>query len=333
MRRVLVILAAFGVLAAACGGSNGAQNTTAPTTTGTTSSSTSAPSGPPATTAPPSTSGPTSVSANTCTPDQLNLVKSGQLTVGTDNPAYPPWFSGGSPKGSMWKVDDPNDGKGLESAVAFEVAKRLGFSSDQVEWVVAPFNQTYAPGSKNYDFAIEQISYTKKRAEAVDFSDSYYDVNQALVAIKGSPVASATSIADLKDFNLAAPIGTTAYTFITDVIKPNTEPGVYNTLSDTVAALNAHQIDAMVVDLPTAVYVADPFVQEVKNSVVVGQFANPAGGGTTDHVAMAFVKGNPLVTCVNQALASMKSDGTLAALQKEWLSQKTNVGVIPVFKS
>jgi polar amino acid transport system substrate-binding protein len=157
-------------------------------------------------------------------------------------------------------------------------------------------------------------------------------VNQALVAVKGTPVASATSVADLKDFTLAAPIGTTAYTYITDVIQPNKEPGAYHTLSDTVAALNAHQVDAMVVDLPTALYIADPYVQEVKNSVVVGQFSNPTGG-TTDHVAMAFQKGNPLVDCVNQALAAMKADGTLAALQKEWLSQKTNVGTVPVFKS
>jgi len=317
MRRVLVTVAALGMLAAACGGKSGTESSPAPLT--------------PPTSAPAASEG-ASPSTNACATDQLNLVKPGQLTVGTDNPAYPPWFSGGTTKGSSWKVDDPNNGKGLESAVAFEVAKRLGFSSDQVEWVVAPFNQTYAPGSKNYDFAIEQISFTKKRAEAVDFSDSYYDVNQALVAIKGTPVASATSLADLKDFSLAAPIGTTAYTYITDVIKPNKEPGAFTTLSDTVAALNAHQIDAMVVDLPTALYIADPYVQEVKNTVVVGQFPNPAGG-TTDHVAMAFQKGNPLVECVNQALAAMKADGTLAALQKEWLSQKTNVGTVPVFKS
>jgi polar amino acid transport system substrate-binding protein len=315
MRRLLVMVAALGVLAAACGGKGGTQSS------------------PAALTPPPSAAASgASPSTNPCATDQLNLVKAGQLTVGTDNPAYPPWFSGGTTKSSSWKVDDPNNDKGLESAVAYEVASRLGFSKDQVEWVVAPFNQTYAPGSKDYDFAIEQISYTKKRAEAVDFSDSYYDVNQALVAIKGTPVAAATSISDLKDFSLAAPIGTTAYTYITDVIKPNKEPGVYNTLSDTVAALNAHQIDAMVVDLPTALYIADPYVQEVKNSVVVGQFPNPSGG-TTDHVAMAFQKGNPLVTCVNQALAAMKSDGTLASLQKEWLSQKTNVGTVPVFKS
>ncbi len=319
MRRILATVAVFGLVLAACGKST----TTAQGSTGT--FGTTGPTGPTGATA-----SPTAATAADCA-QTATFVSSGVLTVGTDNPAYPPWFSGGSAKGSMWKVDDPNNGKGLESAVTYEVAKRMGFSQDQVNWVVAPFNQTYAPGPKSYDFAIEQISYTAKRAQAVDFSDSYYDVNQALVAIKGTPVTKATSIDDLKDFTLAAPIGTTAYTYITDVIQPNKEPGAYTTLSDTVAALNAHQVDAMVVDLPTALYIADPYVQEVKNSVVVGQFPNPAGG-TTDHVAMAFQKGSDLVPCVNLALAEMKSDGTLEKLQTEWLSQKTNVGDVPVFE-
>ena len=327
MRRILATVAVFGLLLAACGKSTTTTSAQGPTgTTGTTGTT--------------GASGPTEATGGTIPPlvaiqqcaDGATFTQQGVLTVGTDNPAYPPWFSGGTTKGSMWKVDDPNNGKGLESAVAYEVARLLGFTRDQVKWTVAPFAQTYAPGPKDYDFAIEQISYTKKRAEAVDFSDSYYDVNQALVAVKGTPAASATSIADLKDFTLAAPIGTTAYTFITDVIQPNKEPGAYQTLSDTVAALNAHQVDAMVVDLPTALYIADPYVQEVKNSVVVGQFQNPSGGGTTDHVAMAFQKGSDLVPCVNLALAAMKADGTLQKLQTEWLSQKTNVGDVPVFK-
>jgi polar amino acid transport system substrate-binding protein len=316
MRRILGTVAVAGLLLAAC-----AKSTT-------TTTAAQSPSGPSGTTSSPS---PTAAATAADCAKTATFVKPGVLTVGTDNPAYPPWFSGGTTKGSMWKVDDPNDGKGLESGVAYEVAKRMGFGQDQVSWVVAPFNQTYAPGSKDYDFAIEQISYTAKRAQAVDFSDSYYDVNQALVAIKGTPIANATSIADLKDFTLAAPIGTTAYTYITDVIQPNKEPGAYNTLSDTVAALNAHQVDGMVVDLPTALYIADPYVQEVKNSTVVGQFPNPAGG-STDHVAMAFQRGSDVVPCVNLALAAMKADGTLQKLQTEWLSQKTNVGDVPVFK-
>ena len=215
--------------------------------------------------------------------------------------------------------------------MAYAVASQLGFDTSQVAWVVAPFNQTYAPGPKKYDFAIEQISYSTKRAQAVDFSDSYYDVNQALVAVKGTPIASATSLSQLKDYRLAAPIGTTSYDYIVNTIQPNKQAGAYNTLSDTVAALNAHQIDGLVVDLPTALYIADPYVQEVKHSTVVAQF--PAPSGTTDHTAMAFEKGNPLVTCVNQALAALKSAGTLQQIQDTWLSQQTNVGTVPVFST
>src|SRR5438093_5275887 len=206
-----------------------------------------------------------------CATKNLQLVHLGQLTIGTSNPAYPPYFQGGAEKGSEWKLNDPHTGKGFESAVAYEVANRLGFSKADVEWVVSPFDQSYAPGPKNWDFNIQQIGYSKKRAQAVAFSESYYEESEALVAVKGTPIASATSISDLKNYRLAAPTGTTSYDIITDVIKPNKEPGSYSSLADTVAAINAHQVDGIVVDYPTALYMADPYVQQVKNSVVVGQ--------------------------------------------------------------
>jgi polar amino acid transport system substrate-binding protein len=262
--------------------------------------------------------------------NQGSFVNAGQLTVGTDNPAYPPYFAGGETDAhSEWKFNDPYTGKGFEDAVAYEVASRLGFSKDQVQWTVAPFGQTYKPGPKDYDFAIEQISYSPKRAEAVDFSQSYYDVNQALVSVKGDALTKATSIADLKDFSIATQIGTTSYDFIVNTIQPNKEPGAYNSLADSVAALNAGQVDAIVVDLPTALYLADPFVQEVKHGVVVGQFETAQQG---EYFGMTFEKGDPLVACVNQALDEMKSDGTLQQIQTTWLSEKTNVGAVPVLK-
>src|SRR5437867_13117406 len=207
----------------------------------------------------------------------------------------------------------------------------MGFTPDQVTWVVAPFAQTYKPGSKNYDFAIEQIDYSAKRARAVDFSDSYYDKARAVVARKGTPITKAKSIADLKPFKLATQIGTTDYDFIVNVIQPSKEPGAYNSLSDAVAAINAHQIDGLVVDLPTALYMADPFVQEVKNSVVVGQFAPTSG--ETSYFSMALTKGSTLTACVNQALEEVKADQTLKAITDEWLSQKTNVGQVPTLSS
>ncbi len=259
-------------------------------------------------------------------------VSNGNLTIGTDNPAYPPYFQGGSPKGSQWKINDPSTGKGFESAVAYEIAKRMGFTTDQVKWIVVPFDQSYAPGPKSFDFDINQISYKPARAKAVDFSDSYYDVNQALVAVKGTPITQATSISDLKPYSLAAPLGTTSYDTITNVIQPIKEPGVYNSLDDTVAALNAGTIGGMVVDLPTALYIADPYVQEVKNSVVVGQFPLPAEG-STEYFGTVQPKDSTLTPCIDAALKEMKADGTLQNLTQKWLSQKTNVGTVPEFTS
>jgi polar amino acid transport system substrate-binding protein len=298
MRKVMSALAVVGLLVAACGGGGPSNQPTGGT--------------------------------HSCAKSELNLVHPGQLTIGTGNPLYPPYFQGGTSKASEWKLNDPNNGKGFESAVAYEVAKRLGFSKGEVTWVPSGFVQSYAPGPKNWDLNIQEIAYSSKRAQAVDFSDGYYTENQALVAVKGTPITKATSISDLKDFTLAAPIGTTSYEEITDVIKPNKEPGAYQSQADAVAAINAHQVDGLVVDYPTALYMADPYVQQVHNSVVVGQFPIT---GTPKHWGMTFVKGNPLVTCVNRALAAMKSDGTLKAITTEWLSKQTNVGEVPVFST
>ena len=271
----------------------------------------------------------TPATAADCAAADADAFKSpGTLTVGTDNPAFPPWFSGGETDAhSEWKFDDPYTGKGYEAATAYAVAEAMGFTKDQVAWVVAPFAQTYKPGDKDYDFAIEQISYSAKRDEAVDFSDSYYDVQQALVAAKGSPIASATSISDLAGTTIAAPIGTTSYDYIVANI-PDATAGSYTTLSDTVAALNAGQVDAIVVDAPTAFYLADPFVQEVKDGVVVGLFP-PAG--EQEYFGLTFVTGSPLVQCADLALAEIKADGTLDAIHQEWLVEKTNVGQVPEF--
>ncbi len=307
MRKSLLAAAALALVLAACANENPAVQ---PTATGGTSVAPS-----------PSTAAECAQAAG------VPYTTAGQLTIGTDNPAFPPYFAGGETAAHPdWKFNDPYTGRGFEDAVAYEVASRLGLSADQVQWVVAPFGQTYKPGPKDYDFAIEQISYSDKRAEAVDFSESYYDVNQALVAVKGTPITNATSIADLKPYTLAAQIGTTNYDFIQNVIQPDTEAGVYNSTSDAVAALNAGQVDGIVVDLPTALYLADPFVQEVKNGVVVGQFENLSG----EHFGMTFEKGNPLVACVNQAIEEMRADGTLADITQTWLSEKTNVGEVPI---
>jgi polar amino acid transport system substrate-binding protein len=262
--------------------------------------------------------------ASSCTPDQLTLVKKGQLTVATDNPAFPPWFGGGTPKGSMWKFNDPTTGKGYESAVAYAVAKKLGFQRGAVKWVVVPFEQLFKPGKASYDFDINQVSVTPQRKQSVTFSDSYYNTNQALVAIKGTPITKAKTTADLKKYKLGAQVGTTSYDYIVNNIKPDKQPAVYNNSNDVNSGLKTHAIDGIVVDLPTAFIITG--AEEVPNSVVVGRF--PAIGGG-DHFGMVFSKGSDLVTCVNKALSELKADGTLNQLQDKWIS---SVGAAPVLK-
>jgi polar amino acid transport system substrate-binding protein len=266
---------------------------------------------------------PTTTAASTCEKDSLELVNPGQLTIGTDNPAFDPWFGGGTPEGSDWEFNDPSTGEGFESAVAYAVAEQLGFAEDEVEWVVVPFNNSFRPGDKNFDFDINQISVTEERDRAVDFSDSYYEVNQALVTLNDSPIANATSLEELKDAQLGAQVGTTSLTYIQENIQPGREPRVYDTSADVVSAINAGQIDGIVVDLPTAFFLVG--AEEVKDGKVVGQF--PSTGGQ-EHFGMLFEEGNPLRDCVNEALAELKEDGTLDEIQTEWLSENTSAPVL-----
>jgi polar amino acid transport system substrate-binding protein len=291
VRRVplIVLVAALAVLAAGCGGSSN------------------------------KSSEGTTTAASSCAKADLNLVNAGQLTVGTDNPAYPPWF-GGKEK-SPWKISDPRSGQGFESAVAYAVAGKLGFSKGEVNWIRVPFNTSFAPGPKKFDFDINQISFKPARAKAVDFSNSYYDVNQAIVVNDGTPIAKAKSIADLKQYKLGAQLGTTSYDFINKTIAPSKKPSVFDTNDAAVQALKNKQIDGLVVDLPTAFFIAGA---QLDNGKVLGQFESASG----EHFAMVFAKGNSLVACVNEALASLKSDGALQKIQSKWLSQTVGAPVL-----
>ncbi len=245
------------------------------------------------------------------------LKTAGVLTIGTDNPAYPPWFGGGETKGAKWKLNDPATGKGFESAVAYAVASQLGFTGGEVHWVVVPFNSALKPGKKSFDFFVKQVSYLPERAKNVDFSASYYDVNQAVVAIKGKPGASANSVAALKKLKLGAKLGTTSYRYIIKHIKPSTSPSVYDSSSDAVTALKNGKIDGLVVDLPTAF---DITAGEVENGVIVRQFP-PVGG--QERFGLVLGKGSALTACVTKALAALKANGTLKRLQQQWLATAT----------
>jgi polar amino acid transport system substrate-binding protein len=232
---------------------------------------------------------------------QKDLYKQGQLTVATDSPAYPPWFENNT----------PSNGKGFESAVAYAIAKQLGFKASQVHWAYEPFDASYAPGPKKFDFDINEISYTPQRATAVTFSASYYDVSQALVALKGTPIATKHTPAELKTYVYGDQVGTTSLAFITSQIQPTAQPKVFQTLNDVKSALQTHQIAALVTDTPTAQYISS---SEIPGSEMVAQFPS-----TGEHYGLLFSLGDPLVTCVNKAIGTLKANGTLDALQKQYL--------------
>ncbi|MEU0310314.1 ABC transporter substrate-binding protein [Streptomyces cyaneofuscatus] len=258
-------------------------------------------------------SGQAGATTKACAPGGLATEVEGKLTVGTDKPAYAPWFSD----------DEPSNGKGFESAVAYAVAKQLGYGRDAVLWQHVPFNSAFAPGAKKFDFDINQVSISESRKKAVAFSSGYYDVRQAVVALKSSKAAGAKSVADLKDVKLGAQVGTTSLEFINDLVKPDTKPAVYQRNDFAKSALKTGQVDAIVVDLPTAFYITGAEVPEAK---VVGQFPNSTD--KPEQFGLVLDKESTLTSCVSGAVDALRKDGTLAALEKEWLSDAVDAPVL-----
>lgn len=248
-----------------------------------------------------------------CAIEDLNLVEPGVLTIATGEPVFPPWMID----------DDPTNQQGFEGAVAYAIAEEMGFSPDQVKWVRTDFFEAISVGSKDFDFNIQQYSITAERDEVVDFSEGYYTVQQALVAYGDSPVLAASTAADLKQYRLGAALGTTSLNYIEDVIEPDSPAAVYDTNADAKAALDAGQIDALVFDLPTAFYIT---AVEIPEASIVGVLEAP--GGAPEEFGLLFEDGNPLVECVNVAIRALKADGTLAALEAEWLIGGSDLKVI-----
>ncbi|MFN8216829.1 MAG: ABC transporter substrate-binding protein [Solirubrobacterales bacterium] len=246
----------------------------------------------------------TGASAAACTPESMETQSSGTLTVATDKPAYPPYF----------EDDEPANGEGFESAVAYAIAKQLGYAPGDVKWTVEPFNASFAPGQKNFDFDVNQISITPQREKAVDFSAPYYTANQAVVALKGSEAANAKSLADLKSADLGVQVGTTSLEAVEQEIEPDSAPEVFNSSNDVVQALKNKQIDAVVVDLPTALYLT---AVQVPTATVVGQFEAPGG----DQWGALLAKDSPLTACVSQAIEELEESGELEKITQRWMSQ------------
>jgi polar amino acid transport system substrate-binding protein len=307
-------LGLIAILLAACTSAGG----------GATPASPSVASEPPVSEAPVSEAPIASAEASICTAANMPTFTPGTFTIGTDNPAYPPYFEIVDSPTDPWELGDPTTGTGFESAFAYALAEQLGFSKDQVSWTVVPFANSFAPGEKQFDVDINQISYDPERAQNVDMSDGYYFVNQAVVANKGTDAADAKSLSDLKGLRLGAQVGTTSFATIEDVIAPTADPSVYDTNDAAIAALDAKQIDAIVVDLPTAFFIT---AAQMDNGVIVGQIEQPEDADA-EYFSVVLPKDSPLTDCVNEAIAALQSDGTLDAITQEWLSDKANAPVL-----
>ena len=311
--RALAFLA-VAALVAAC--TNGADASPTPTAEATSTAMTDAA----------SPTGTASPAADACAPESLETKTAGQLTIGTDNPAFPPYWdppAEGEEATDPWELGDPYNKRGFEGAVAWAIAEELGFGDEEVEFVAVPFDNSFAPGEKDFDLYLAQVSYTPERAEQVDMSDGYYFSNQALVANAGTPITEASSIADVAEFTLGVQVGTTALDYVEEQIQPANEPMVYNSNDAAIAALNAEQVDGIVVDLPTAFFIT---AVQMDDGVVVGQF--PAEEGGQEYFSVVLELDSPLTDCVNEAIASLTDSGDLEAITQEWMSENVDVPVL-----
>jgi polar amino acid transport system substrate-binding protein len=293
MRRAPVLIAALvaALVLAACGSSDDSS-----------SSSSSAQS---------SASTTQASAANTCTKESLQTRTPGTLTIATDKPAFPPYF----------EDNDPKNGRGFESALAYAIAQKLGYAKTDVKWVTEPFNSSYAPGPKKFDFDVNQISITPARAKRVDFSTPYFTAPQALVALKSSAAANAASLGDVANAKLGVQIGTTSLDAVQQVVKPGSQPKVFNDSNDVVTALKQKQVDAVVVDLPTAFFLT---AAQVPSAKIVGQFSAPGG----DQWGALLQKGSPLTKCVSQAIGDLREGGQLQALEQRWMGAAAGAPVL-----
>lgn len=249
-----------------------------------------------------------------CTPSTMHTVSAGNITIGVDQPVFPPWFNHNK---------TPIDGNGFESAVDLAIVKELGYTPAQTKVKRVTFNQAIGPAARNFDFDLDEFSITTKREQAVDFSAPYYDVSQAIVALKSSKAASVTSLAGLKSLKLGAQIGTTSETAISDQIKPSQSPGIYDSNALAIQALKNGQIDGLVVDLPTAFYIT---AVQVQNGTIVGQL--PPSGGKPEQFGALLAKGSPLTSCVSKAINALRTSGKLAKIQDKWLAQVAKAPVL-----
>jgi polar amino acid transport system substrate-binding protein len=276
----VLALVALAALAVGCGGKKGSSSSSSSSEEGTTAN------------------------AAACTPSSMETHSAGTLTIATDKPAYPPYFEN----------DEPENGEGFESAVGYAIGKQLGYPKAKVKWTVEPFDSSYAPGPKNFDFDLNEISITPVREKAVDFSAPYYEANQAVVALEGTEAAKAKSLAELKDTKIGVQINTTSLSAVDEEIEPSSKPEVFNSSGDVVTALKNGQVEAVVVDLPTALYLT---AAQVENATIVGQFGKAEG----EAWGALLGKGSSLTACVSGAIEALEESGELEKITQRWMSQ------------
>ena len=243
-------------------------------------------------------------------------VNPGTLTVATGDPAWPPYVMD----------DNPESGQGFEAALTYAVAEKMGFAADEVVWVRTGFDEAITPGAKDWDMNIQQFGVTEERKQAVDFSSPYFTPTQSVVvdaAAGHDKYANATTVAELSDAMIGAESGSTSYTWGMQTINEDIQ--VFNSNADAAAALNTHQIDGIILDTPTAVYMADPEMEELDAAALIGQIPN----SEADPLAYLLPKDSPLTPFVSEAVDALAADGTLQALTDEWMADyTTNVPVL-----
>lgn len=253
---------------------------------------------------------PTAVGADPEATESL-YVTEGKLTIATGEPAYYPYV-----------IDDaPESGEGFEAAIAYAVAEELGFAPEDVVWVRTSFEAAIQPGPKDFDFNLQQYTITDERKQVVDFSEGYYSAPQAIFGLADSVAAGAASLADLKGLKIGVASGTTSVTYVEEVIQPDSEPFIFNDNAAAKTALESNQIDAIVSDLPTALFIT---AVEIEGTTVFGQIE----GSGTDEFGLLLAKDSPLTECVNLALQALKASGELDAITTEWMSEYTEAPVI-----
>jgi polar amino acid transport system substrate-binding protein len=299
MRRSIVILAALGLLAAACGGAeeaDGGAEVTEPAATSEsaveTSEGTEAAAG-------------SEMAMAGCDPLPVN--EPGVLTVAAEYPYYEPFLIG-----------EQSDPTGFEADLINGIAEHLGVD---VAWENIAFDQLYAPGPKQWDVGVSEITITDERDTVVDFSEPYFEANQGILVQADGDFADATSTEDLADARFGAEAGTTGLDYVRENVNPEQPVSEFDTTEAAAQALKVGTIDVQVIDVPIAIGVRDGSDDVALE--VIGQFV------TDEQYGLSMDEGSDLKPCIDEAITAMDAAGDLQASQDEWFPGTTD---LPVFE-